>query len=82
MLRLDLGELKRHYAIHIHVEEEQILPTAAKALTTSQLGEMGAEMRARRGLNVGSRLTTSSTEGIIIEAGLFQPVAGSPQIRR
>lgn len=51
-LRLDLTQLKRHYATHIHVEEEQIFPTAAKALTASQLGEMGAEMRARRGLNV------------------------------
>ena len=55
MLRADLTELKRHYATHIHVEEEQIFPMAAKALTPSQLGEIGAEMRARRGLNMESR---------------------------
>ena len=51
-LRLDLAELMHHYSTHIHVEEEQIFPAAAKALTASQLVEMGAEMRARRGLNV------------------------------
>lgn len=60
-LRLDLAELKRHYATHIHAEEELIFPSAAKALTANQLGEMGAEMRARRGLNVGGQLTTSPT---------------------
>ena len=53
-LRLELAELKRLYARHIHVEEEQIFPSAAKALSASQLREMGAEMRARRGLNIES----------------------------
>lgn len=51
-LRMDLAELQRHYATHIHTEEEQIFPSAAKALNASQLREMGAEMRARRGLNI------------------------------
>lgn len=51
-LRADLAELKGHYATHIHVEEEQLFPSAAKALTASQLSEIGAEMRARRGLNM------------------------------
>ncbi len=50
-LRLDLAELKRHYAAHIHVEEEQIFPSATKGLGANQLREMGVEMRARRGLN-------------------------------
>lgn len=54
-LRVDLAELKRHYAAHIHIEEEQIFPSAAKGLTTSQLGEIGAEMRTRRGLDMESR---------------------------
>lgn len=51
-LHMDLVELQRHYATHIHTEEEQIFPSAAKALNASQLREMGAEMRARRGLNI------------------------------
>ena len=54
-LRSDLAELKRLYATHIHAEEEQIFPSAAKSLTASQLHEMGAEMRARRGLEMESR---------------------------
>ncbi|TWU45886.1 Hemerythrin HHE cation binding domain protein [Novipirellula aureliae] len=49
-LRADLAELKNHYAAHIHMEEEQIFPSAAKALSENQLREMGTEMRSRRGL--------------------------------
>ncbi len=56
-LRLDLAELKRHYDAHIRVEEEQIFPSAAKSLSTSQLHDMGAEMRARRGLNIAGPTT-------------------------
>jgi len=52
ILRTDVAELQRLYATHIHTEEEQIFPSAAKALNASQLREMGAEMRARRGLNI------------------------------
>ncbi|WP_146600708.1 hemerythrin domain-containing protein [Novipirellula aureliae] len=51
MLRTDLAALKDHYAAHISVEEEQIFPSAAKALSASQLREMGTEMRSRRGLD-------------------------------
>ncbi len=55
-IRSDLAELKHHYAAHIHVEEEQIFPSAAKVLTPCQLGEIGTEMRQRRGLNTDGAL--------------------------
>jgi hemerythrin-like domain-containing protein len=49
-LRADLAALRSLYATHIHLEEEQIFPSAAKLLSDHQLHEMGEEMRTRRGL--------------------------------
>lgn len=49
-LRADLAALKNLYATHIHLEEQQIFPSAAKLLSNSQLREVGEEMRTRRGL--------------------------------
>ncbi|HTQ76329.1 MAG TPA: hemerythrin domain-containing protein, partial [Burkholderiales bacterium] len=45
-----LAKLSGHYQSHIAIEEREVFPAAAAALSKSQREAVGAEMAARRGL--------------------------------
>ncbi|HEX5474432.1 MAG TPA: hemerythrin domain-containing protein [Vicinamibacterales bacterium] len=45
-----LEALKKLYAVHIHVEDQELFPAAARVLDAEQLHEIGREMADRRGV--------------------------------
>lgn len=45
----NLEDLQRIYEQHIHIEDHEVFPVAAKALSPSELREVGREMAERRG---------------------------------
>jgi hemerythrin-like domain-containing protein len=49
-LSRDLDELARLYARHIEIEDTQVFPAAARALSADALEQIGREMAARRGV--------------------------------
>lgn len=46
-----LTALQQTYSRHIHIEDHEIFPLAAKILNNDQLKEVGREMASRRGQN-------------------------------
>jgi hemerythrin-like domain-containing protein len=54
-LRQRLARLEALYREHIHVEDHQIFPAAARALDRAQIEQIGSEMAARRNVSPVSR---------------------------
>jgi hemerythrin-like domain-containing protein len=48
--RKAIAELRRVYAEHLRLEEEQVFPQAAALLSAREMATIGAEMAARRGI--------------------------------